>query len=91
MTIEARFNLQRGVPEDKRFPATDYTSDGSFLDNYILEKARIHRKLNARLAEQRKKQEEAHAQKEFEKEVEKQAEEFVEKTLTDLFKDFKFD
>lgn len=36
MTVEARVNLQKGVPEDKRFPATDYTSDGSLMDNYLL-------------------------------------------------------
>ena len=89
MTIEARYNLQMGVPEDKRFPATDYTSDGSFLDNYLLEKARVHRWLNE---EQRKRQqaaEEKAAAAKMEKDSEKQVEKAIEKALDDLLKDFK--
>ena len=45
MTIQARLNLQRGVPENKLFPATDYTSDGSLIDQYIL--ARVQKRDNA--------------------------------------------
>ena len=44
MNIQARYNLQRGTPENKRFPATDYTSDGSLIDQYIL--ARIQSRKN---------------------------------------------
>ena len=45
MTIQARLNLQRGIPENKLFPATDYTSDGSLIDQYIL--ARVQKRDNA--------------------------------------------
>ena len=45
MTLQARLNLQRGVPENKLFPATDYTSDGSLIDQYIL--ARVQKRDNA--------------------------------------------
>lgn len=41
MTIEARYNLQRGIPENRLFPATDYTSDGSLIDQYILAKVQM--------------------------------------------------
>ena len=43
MTIYARYNLQRGVPEDKRFSGTDYTSDGSLIDSYILAKVQMRK------------------------------------------------
>ena len=36
MTVQARYNLQRGVPENKMYEHTNYTSDGSALDNYLL-------------------------------------------------------
>lgn len=36
MTVAARYNLQRGVPENKMYEHTNYTSDGSVLDNWIL-------------------------------------------------------
>ena len=45
MTIEARYNLQRGKAENKHFPATDYSSDGSLIDQYIL--ARVQMRNNA--------------------------------------------
>lgn len=45
MTVEARLNLQKGVPEDKRFPATDYTSDGSFLDDYLIATTKARREI----------------------------------------------
>jgi len=44
MTIEARYNLQKGVPEDRRNAATTYTSDGSLSDEYILAKVQIKQK-----------------------------------------------
>lgn len=45
MTIEARYNLQRGKAENHHFPATDYSSDGSLIDQYIL--ARVQMRNNA--------------------------------------------
>ncbi len=89
MTIEARRNLQMGVPEDRRFPATDYTSDGSFLDNYLLEKARIHKWLNEEQQKRQQAAEEKAAAAKMEKEIEKQVEKAIEKALDDLLKDFK--
>ena len=45
MTIEARYNLQRGKAENNLFPAADYSSDGSLIDQYIL--ARVQMRNNA--------------------------------------------
>ena len=39
LTLHARFNLQRGVPENPLNPATRYFSDSAF-DNYILSRAK---------------------------------------------------
>lgn len=41
MTVAARYNLQRGVPENKMYEHTNYTSDGSALDNWLLAKMRM--------------------------------------------------
>ncbi len=49
MTIQARFNLQRGIPENKLFPATDYTSDGSLIDQYILAKVQMRNNSQERI------------------------------------------
>lgn len=93
MTVEARMNLQKGVPEDKRFPATDYTSDGSFLDDYLIATTKAHKEImdryNAQQAEKKRRAEEAQAQKELEAEIEKQAYKAIEKALDDIFKDWK--
>jgi hypothetical protein len=45
MTEQARYNLQMGVLEERRFPATDYTSDGSFLDEYLIATTRAKQKI----------------------------------------------
>ena len=75
MTVEARLNLQKGVPEDKRFPATDYTSDGSFLDNYLIATTKARREImdryNAQKAQEQRRKEEAQAEKQLEAEIEK--------------------
>lgn len=49
MTIEARYNLQKGVTENKFFPATDYTSDGSLIDQYILAKVQMRNNAGNRI------------------------------------------
>ena len=49
MTIEARYNLQRGIAENKLFPATDYTSDGSLIDQYILAKVQMRNNAGNRI------------------------------------------
>ena len=75
MTVEARRNLQLGVPEDKRFPATDYTSDGSFLDDYLIATTKARREImdryNAQKAQEQRRKEEAQAEKQLEAEIEK--------------------
>ena len=75
MTVEARVNLQKGVPEDKRFPATDYTSDGSLMDNYLLMSVNARKQIldryNAQEAEKQRKRAEAQEQKKMEAEIEK--------------------
>ena len=40
MTVEARYNLQRGIPEDKSKAGTAYTVDEP-LDRYLLERQKI--------------------------------------------------
>ena len=75
MTVEARMNLQKGVPEDKRFPATDYTSDGNFLDDYLIATTKARREImdryNAQKAQEQRRKEEAQAEKQLEAEIEK--------------------
>ena len=75
MTVEARMNLQKGVPEDKRFPATDYTSYGSFLDDYLIATTKARREImdryNAQKAQEQRRKEEAQAEKQLEAEIEK--------------------
>ena len=75
MTVEERLNLQKGVPEDKRFPATDYTSDGSFLDDYLIATTKARREImdryNAQKAQEQRRKEEAQAEKQLEAEIEK--------------------
>jgi hypothetical protein len=70
-----RYNLQRGVKEDRRFEATTYISDGSMLDNYLLEKQRIKEKM---LTEE-----------ELYKRIEEIAAKEIQRCFNDLFKDFK--
>lgn len=89
MTVEARVNLQKGVPEDKRFPATDYTSDGSLMDNYLLMSVNARKQIldryNAQEAEKQRKRAEAQEQAE----IEKQTYQAIEKALDDIFKNWK--
>lgn len=93
MTVEARVNLQKGVPEDKRFPATDYTSDGSLMDNYLLMSVNARKQIldryNAQEAEKQRKRAEAQEQKKMEAEIEKQTYQAIEKALDDIFKNWK--
>ena len=44
MTIEARLNLQRGVPEGKIHKGRNYTNE-SPLDSYIIQKQKMRNKL----------------------------------------------
>ena len=49
MTIEARYNLQRGKAQNNRFPATNYTSDGSLIDQYTLAKVQMRNSAGDRI------------------------------------------
>ena len=49
MTIQARLNLQRGISENRLYPATNYTSDGSLIDEYVLAKVRAKEQNQERL------------------------------------------
>ena len=77
MTEAARINLQKGVPEDKRFPWTNYTPE-SALDNWILS----HMKIREQLITDRELDATAKAAA---AELEKR----IEKELDKLLKDFK--
>lgn len=93
MTAEARKNLQLGVPEDKRFSNTDYTSDGSTLDNYLLSIAKIRKQsmdqYNSKKAQEQQKKDEAIAEKQLEAEIQKKASTAIEKTVDNIFKNWK--
>lgn len=80
MTVEARFNLQLGVPEDKRYPATDYSSDGSALDNFLLEQARIKRQTPL----QREDPKRLWRKKQVQEEIKTQTAEYINKTINDI-------
>lgn len=45
MTIEARYNLQKGIPEDKGTEATTYSNE-NILDAYIIERTKIKETFN---------------------------------------------
>lgn len=75
MNETQRYNLQKGVPEDRRREGTTYESDGSFLDNYLLEKRRIYNELIDK--------------EEVMKRIEIIAASKIEAKLEDLFKGFK--
>ena len=77
MIEAARINLQKGVPEDKRFPWTNYTPE-SALDNWILS----HMKIQEQLMIDREMDATAKAAA---AELEKR----IEKELDKLLKDFK--
>lgn len=85
MTIEARYNLQKGVPENKIYDGTNYTSNGSAVDNYILGRERIKKMINAR-------EDETKARKLLEKQVKEQVEKQVcptiERTLKNALNNF---
>ena len=70
-----RYNLQRGIKEDRRFEHTTYISDGSMLDNYLLHIARLNEMV--RENEENKRQE---------KEIEEQVEKALAKVLDKLLK-----
>lgn len=77
MTEAARINLQKGVPEDKSFPWTNYSPE-SALDNWILS----HMKIREQLMIDREMDATAKAAA---AELEKR----IEKELDKLLKDFK--
>lgn len=69
-----RYNLQRGIKEDRRFEHTTYISDGSMLDNYLLHKARLKEMI-------REKEESKRQEKEIEEQVEKALAKVLDKLL----------
>ena len=77
MTTEARYNLQRGIPEDRTYKWTDYTPE-SPLDYWILSRMKIREQIMT----DRKLDEAAQAAA---AELEKR----IEKELEKLLKDFK--
>ena len=78
MTVQARYNLQRGVPENKMYEHTNYTSDGSALDNWLLSKMKT-KEMVKKYYEQR--EEEA-----LSKEIEKELSKIIDKELDKLLK-----
>lgn len=93
MTVEARMNLQKGVPEDRRFPATDYTSDGSFLDEFLLSQAKARREIldrkNVQQAGEHRRRASIQDKKVLAAEIEREAYRAAENALSDIFKELK--
>lgn len=80
MTDAARWNLQHGVPEDKRYEWTDYTPT-SDLDRWILSHIEMRKKFN-------QKQQEIQFQKDLEKEIEDKVYKTIDQALEDLLAGF---
>lgn len=80
MTIEARWNLQRGVPEDKRYPAKNYTPE-SPLDYWLLSREKMRRELLGKRETNIMAQAAA-------KDAAKELEKLIDKELDKLLKDF---
>lgn len=78
MTNAARWNLQNGVPENKMYEHTNYTSDGSFLDNWILAQMK-EREMIKRYYEQKEMQAQS-------KEVAEELVKMIDKELDKLLK-----
>lgn len=49
MTIESRYNLQRGAAAENRFSTADFSSDGSLIDKYILAKVQTRNNAEDRI------------------------------------------
>ena len=73
MDYISRFNLQRGVSENKKYTWTDYTPTNS-LDNFILQKISRREQL-----QERKYKKDLEDQ--IEKEIEKKIVQVIEKSL----------
>ena len=86
MTPEARYNLQKGIQENKMFPATDYTPDGSFLDSYLLASAKSKKKIMSRYQQRKQAAQEKHTAAMIEKEIDKVIEQEITKAVKELFK-----
>ena len=78
MNVVQRYNLQMGVKEDRRFEHTTYISDGSMLDNYLLEKERQKEFIKEVIRGEEYKMQE--------KEIEEQVEKALAKVLDKLLK-----
>lgn len=77
MTDQARFNLSRGIPENKMYSGTNYTPESDF-DRYVLAKIAMRDKY--RLIIDQKNQEI------YENQVANDIAKKIEKLLTDTFK-----
>ena len=80
MTLEARINLQHGVPEDRTNEWTNYTIE-SPLDAMIVQKTKMRNQL-------REQQQETAFQEYINNLVEEKLQDCLEKSLDDLLKDF---
>ena len=77
MTIQALWNLQHGVPENKLYSGTNYTAD-SQLDKYVI--ARVKMRDSIKLIIDEKNQEE------YENQVAKNIAKKIDVELSKLFK-----
>ena len=88
MTEAARWNLQRGVPEDTRFEHTTYTAEDDF-DRLLLQRMKIRRMIDDDIQRRNAAALEKQLEKDLEKQLEQQLEKALDKALDKLLKDFK--
>ena len=85
MTIEARINLQNGVPENKAQEWTNYTVE-SLLDAFIVQKQKIKETYNQK---KREEQQQKALEKYVSKMVNEKLQECLEQSLNSILKDFR--
>ena len=85
MNLEARINLQKGIPENKMNEWTNYNIE-SPLDAYIVQKQQIRNKY---YEQRREEQQQAALEEYVSKMLDDKLEESLEKILGDLLKSFK--
>ncbi len=83
----ARINLQTGVPEDKRYPWTDY-SPTSDLDRWLIQRQELLKQAEEYWERKHQAEVEKQVEEQLNKEIETKVGDLLERKLDDLFKGF---
>lgn len=99
MTDAARYNMQHGVPEDRRFEHTTYTVENEidWYAKHLVETREMVEQYHERERKKRmemelkkrQEKEEKEMVERMEKQIEKEIEKNLDKILSNLLKDFK--